>query len=231
MKICFCYVLYIFNAFFLFFIIFQASKALKLSCRASWTCVVLLCQMFMNKTNGLTDDLSEDLILDFVMEACTRTSFLLDVLSQGGIPKVKKMMVYSLESWSVAEDLFTRLPGPMPLVKQWVKVTFKCLKLSVFNIFGFLTVSFLFNSQIECKWNKKLDVDDSPTLYDLLSSSPKLSKRTIGKILQQVPFVFLFFLHFVLLFMLFLCCCDCWIFQLPFFFSFFFQICIGASCI
>ncbi|KAG8650212.1 hypothetical protein MANES_07G013200v8 [Manihot esculenta] len=137
----------------------EASKALKLSCRASWTCVVLLCQMFMNKTNGLTDDLSEDLILDFVMEACTRTSFLLDVLSQGGIPKVKKMMVYSLESWSVAEDLFTRLPGPMPLVKQWVK--------------------------IECKWNKKLDVDDSPTLYDLLSSSPKLSKRTIGKILQQ----------------------------------------------
>ncbi|XP_058007009.1 separase isoform X2 [Hevea brasiliensis] len=138
----------------------EASKALKLSCRASWTCVALLCQMFVNNSSkqGI-GDVSEEYILDFVMEACMRNAFLLDVLSQCGSLKVKKIIVNSLENWSVAECLFTRLPGPMPLVKQWVK--------------------------IECKRNKNLDVDDSPTLYYLLSSSAKLSKRAIGKILQQ----------------------------------------------
>ncbi|XP_015580756.1 separase [Ricinus communis] len=135
----------------------EASKALKLSCRASWTCAVLFCQMYMNKSNG---DLSEDVISDFITEACTRTAFLLDIVYQCGSLKLKKIIVNGLENWSVAEDLFRSLPGPMPLVKQWVK--------------------------IECKRIKNLDVDDeASTLYHLLSSSKKLSKRTIGKILQQ----------------------------------------------
>ncbi|XP_065870788.1 separase isoform X2 [Euphorbia lathyris] len=140
----------------------EASKALKLSCRASWTCTVLLCQMFMNKSNGLTSDVTENGILDFVMETCTRTAFLLDVhvLSKCSSLKLEKIIVRSLENWSIAEDLFRRLPGPVPLVKQWVK--------------------------IECKRHKNLEVEDKvPGLYHLLTSSQKLSKRTISKILQQ----------------------------------------------
>ncbi|XP_020532873.1 separase isoform X2 [Jatropha curcas] len=137
----------------------EASKALKLSCTASWSYVTRLCKMFMSKSKGLIGDHSEDAIIDFVTETCTRTAFLLDILYQCGSHKVKKIIVNSLENWSVAEDLFRRLPAPMTLVKQWVKIV--------------------------CKKNKNLEVDDSaPTLYYLLSSSVKLSKG-ISKILQQ----------------------------------------------
>ncbi|XP_050209368.1 separase isoform X2 [Mercurialis annua] len=138
----------------------EASKALKLSCRASWTYAVLLCQMYMNQSNGLTCDISEDVILNFVSETCTRTAFVLDVVYQCASPKIKKILVNGLENWSAVEDILKRLPGPMTLVKQWVKV--------------------------QCKLRKHLEVDDkASTLYHLLSFSGKLSKRSIGKILQQ----------------------------------------------
>ncbi|GAV67376.1 Peptidase_C50 domain-containing protein [Cephalotus follicularis] len=132
----------------------EASKALKLCCRASWTCVVLLCQSFTRNAKGLQDDHSEDSIVQFVTEAFTRSAFILDVLHQCGSLKVKEVVAESLKNWSVAESLFGTLPGPMPLVKQWVK--------------------------IQCKIYKKVDVEDSaPTLYHLLSKSeePSLSKK------------------------------------------------------
>ncbi|XP_061982544.1 separase [Populus nigra] len=138
----------------------EALKPLKLCCRASWKCVKLLSEMSMQKSEGFVGDLSEDAILDFVTEACNQTVFLLDVLHKSGSLRVKKIIVNSLENWSVAEDLFRRLSGPVPLVKQWVKM--------------------------QCENNKNMIVDDdAPTLYCLLSSSMRVSKRTIGKILQQ----------------------------------------------
>lgn len=119
----------------------------------------------MQKSEGFVGDLSEDAILDFVTEACNQTVFLLDVLHKSGSLKVKKIIVNSLENWSVAEDLFRRLSGPVPLVKQWVKM--------------------------QCENNKNMIVDDdAPTLYCLLSSSMRVSKRTIGKILQQELFAY-----------------------------------------
>ncbi|WCJ18437.1 hypothetical protein M5689_000788 [Euphorbia peplus] len=133
----------------------EASKALKLSCRASW----ILCKKLL-MPDGLTSDVTENGFRDFVMETCTRTAFLLDVLSQCGSLKLEKMIVRNFENWSIAEKTVTWLPGPMPLVKQWVK--------------------------IECKRYKNLDVDDRvPGLYRLLTSSLNISKRTICKILQQ----------------------------------------------
>ncbi|KAJ6942111.1 separase [Populus alba x Populus x berolinensis] len=138
----------------------EALKPLKLCCRASWKCVKLLSEMSMQKSEGFVGDLSEDAILDFVTEACNQTVFLLDVLHKSGSLRVKKIIVNSLENWSAAEDLFRRLSGPVPLVKQWVKM--------------------------QCENNKNMIVDDdAPTLYCLLSSSMRVSKRTIGKILQQ----------------------------------------------
>lgn len=102
----------------------QASKALKLCCRASWTCVINHCKMFADKSNGFCGDLSEDAIINFLAEACARTAFVLDVHYQCGSHKVNRIIIDSLESWSVAENLFERLASPTALVKQWVKVAF-----------------------------------------------------------------------------------------------------------
>ncbi|KAK3002113.1 hypothetical protein RJ639_021722 [Escallonia herrerae] len=99
----------------------EASKALKLSCRASWTCVLHLCEILVDKSNDCNDDLTEDSILSTVAEACTKSAFLLDVLFQCGSYKVDKIIVDSLESWSVAEKFFKSLASPRALVKQWVK--------------------------------------------------------------------------------------------------------------
>uniref|UniRef100_A0A2N9IGR6 separase n=1 Tax=Fagus sylvatica TaxID=28930 RepID=A0A2N9IGR6_FAGSY len=138
----------------------KASKALKLCCRASWTCVKRLCVIFVQKPKGLDVDLSEDAIIEFVNEACTRSAFLLDVLHQCDSHKVKRTIAEILEDWSVPGKVFEMLPGPVPLVKQWVKM--------------------------ECKRCTSVAEGDSiPTLYCLLSSSVQLSKRTIGIILEQ----------------------------------------------
>jgi separase len=101
----------------------QASKALKLCCRVSWTCVKRLCQIFVQKSEELVGDLSEDAIVEFVNDASTRSAFLLDVLHQCDSHKVKKTVAECLEDWCVAGKVFERLPGPVPLVKQWVKVS------------------------------------------------------------------------------------------------------------
>ncbi|KAK4846024.1 hypothetical protein QYF36_012189 [Acer negundo] len=149
----------------------EASKALKLCCRASWTCVVLHCKMFVQKSEGFHDDLSEGAIADFVNEACANSAFLLDVLHQCGSQNVQLVIVESLENWSVAGSLFTLLPGPMPLLKQWVK--------------------------IQCKLHNNADVEDgAPTLYSLLLSSSKVSKRTIGIILEQELCAYEKYYHF-----------------------------------
>ncbi|XP_017971181.1 PREDICTED: separase isoform X2 [Theobroma cacao] len=137
----------------------EALKALKLSYRASWTNIQRLCEMFTHK-KGFDDNLSEDAIRGLITDACTRSAFLLEVLHVCGNLKVKRIIVESLENWSLAENLFRQLPGPIPLIKQWVK--------------------------IQCKLHKNVDVEDSaPTLCCMLLSSTKVSKRTIGIILEQ----------------------------------------------
>ncbi|KAK7839536.1 separase [Quercus suber] len=114
----------------------------------------------MKKPKGLEGDISEDAIIEFVNEACTRSAFLLDVLHQCDSHKVKRTIAEVLEDWSVPGEVFEMLSGPVPLVKQWVK--------------------------IECKrCTSMAEVDSAPTLYCLLSSSVQVSKRTIGIILEQ----------------------------------------------
>ncbi|KAF3435151.1 hypothetical protein FNV43_RR22238 [Rhamnella rubrinervis] len=138
----------------------EASTALKLSCRASWTGVIHLCEMFEHKSKGLDGDLTEDAVIDFVNESCSKTAFLLEVLHQHDSHKVETTIAESLEKWSVAANTFRRLPGPMSLVKQWVK--------------------------IQCKLCKNVNGDDiAQTLYCVLSSSEKISQRTIGIILEE----------------------------------------------
>ncbi|PPD67278.1 hypothetical protein GOBAR_DD35847 [Gossypium barbadense] len=137
----------------------EALKALKLSHRASWTNIQLLREMFIHrKSSG--DHLSEDVVRDLVTDACTRSAFLLEVLHACGNLKVEKIIVESLENWSALENLFRQLSGPMPLIKQWVK--------------------------IQCKLHKNKDLEDSaPTLCCMLLSSAEVSKMAICKILEQ----------------------------------------------
>ncbi|KAE8690720.1 separase-like isoform X2 [Hibiscus syriacus] len=137
----------------------EALKALKLSHRASWTNIQLLCEMYTQKKSS-DDHLSEDSIKDLVSDACSRTAFLLEVLHACGNLKVERIIVESLENWSTLENLFRQLSSPMPLIRQWVK--------------------------IQCKLHKNMDLEDSaPTLCCMLLSSLEVSKRAIGKILEQ----------------------------------------------
>ena len=78
--------------------------------------------MFTRK-KGYDNHLSEDAIRDLITDACTRSAFLLEVLHACGNLKVERIIVESLENWSAAANLFRQLPGPMPLIKQWVKVS------------------------------------------------------------------------------------------------------------
>ncbi|CAN1164546.1 ESP1 [Linum perenne] len=135
----------------------EASKALKLCCRAGWACLKIHCQ------NGILG--AEDDILDSVNESCRQTVFLLDVLSQSESMKIHKLIVQSLENWSVAEDLSIKVQAPVPIVKHWVK--------------------------IQCELSKSMGVDyRAPTLYCLLGSSARISIRSIGKLLQQELIVY-----------------------------------------
>lgn len=112
------------GAFFYGIILYlQASKALKLSCEASWTCIMLYCKCSEHDHRGI-GDLSNEAIVEFINEACTRSAFYLDLLDQRGSKKVEKVILTTIRSWSVAHSNFSRLRSPMPLVKQWAKASF-----------------------------------------------------------------------------------------------------------
>lgn len=104
-------------------LLLQASKALKLSCQASWTCIMLYCHSSEHDHCGI-GYLSDDAAVNFINEACTRSAFYLDILHQRGSGNVEKVILTTIRSWSVAQSNLSGLPGPMPLVKQWVKASF-----------------------------------------------------------------------------------------------------------
>ncbi|KFK31931.1 hypothetical protein AALP_AA6G177700 [Arabis alpina] len=138
----------------------EASMAFKLCIKTVWTCVRLLCQIFVNESKSSEDCLPGEAIIDFVSEACSKSAFYLDVLQQHGAQEVEKLVVFILESWSAAEDLLRTLPDPMPIIKQLI--------------------------QIQPRGHESLDLAGSCTpLYLLLSSSQKILERVTRKILEQ----------------------------------------------
>ncbi|KAK9167645.1 hypothetical protein Scep_002836 [Stephania cephalantha] len=139
----------------------QASVAFELCCRASWTCVSLLCDKYKDITVEHHDDLSEETIVGFVTDGCAKSATHLDVLHQCGSSEMNAAIVHSLINWSLAANLFESLSAPRLLVKQWVKIICKQFK-------------------------DALEDDATPSLYYLLSKSSKeLSKRIMGTILEQ----------------------------------------------
>ncbi|XP_038885485.1 separase isoform X3 [Benincasa hispida] len=138
----------------------EASKALKLSCRASWTCVRHFCQILDDKSRPSDNEFSEDTVLNFVNDVITRSAFLVDMLYQRGMYKVEKAMTEILKNWSMAAKLFNRLPVPVQLVKQWVKM--------------------------QCKHHKNAVLTKSTlTLNCLLRSFVMMSKAQIGDLMEQ----------------------------------------------
>ncbi|XP_070034034.1 separase isoform X2 [Nicotiana tomentosiformis] len=136
----------------------EAAKALKLCCKASWNHVIRLCELFKHEPDKFQNDLSEDALIGFIDEACGKTAFLLEVLNHCRDLKVQKVLIDSLKSWSAAEHLFKKLPSPISIVKQFVK-----MELKVNNV----------------------DIEDGTTmLYSLLSPFVE-SKQALGIILEQ----------------------------------------------
>ncbi|KAL6517690.1 hypothetical protein OROMI_033391 [Orobanche minor] len=136
----------------------EATKALKLCCKASWYYVVGLSKKYVNKSHMSHDDLSEKDITDFVTEASEKIAFLVE-LNQEGKCKINGIIKESLKCWSVSENLIATLPAPVYLVKEWVKMQYLLLK--------------------------DADGEHGIMLYSLLASSKEISKKALGKLLEE----------------------------------------------
>ncbi|KAL7119495.1 hypothetical protein ACP275_02G066600 [Erythranthe tilingii] len=136
----------------------EAIKALKLCCKASWNYVAYLSRMHVEKSHVSCDDLSEKAIAEFIMEASQKVAFLLQ-LNQESNFKINGIIKKSLICWSVSENLIATVPTPVSLIKEWVKVQYLMLK--------------------------DADTEHGMMLYSLLSSCKEISKKTLGKILEE----------------------------------------------
>ena len=94
----------------------QASKVLNLCCKTSWLYI---------KHHG--DNLSEGALNEFVMDVYTRNATLLVILDETNNIKIRKKLIETLNNWSSANDLFEKLPVPIPVLKMWVKVALQSI--------------------------------------------------------------------------------------------------------
>nr|GEV65846.1 hypothetical protein [Tanacetum cinerariifolium] len=92
-----------------------------------WCSVIHLCKMFASSTDESSSDLSEDAITIFATKACAKSGLLLDTLHQCGSKEISRTLIDCLERWSVVHSLFEKMPLPVALVKQWVKVSNKTM--------------------------------------------------------------------------------------------------------
>ncbi|XP_071705360.1 separase-like [Rutidosis leptorrhynchoides] len=138
----------------------EATKAFTLCCKAACECILQLCEAFVSNKDKSSSDVSEDFIAGFVAEACSKSTFLLDILYQCGSKKISRTVTDCLESWSVAQNLFHKIPIPVALIKHWVK--------------------------INCKETKDPEATHMVPMINMLMSSSKMSKETLGILLEQV---------------------------------------------
>ncbi|XP_047976121.1 separase isoform X2 [Salvia hispanica] len=134
----------------------EAFKALKMCCKALWNYIVDLCKIEMTKSQVSEDYMSEKSIPDLVMEASDKVALLLQ-LNQKCNFKVNGIIRESIICWSNSENLIATLPTPVSLIKEWVKIQYKLSD----------------------------DNEHEVMLYPLLSSSKEISKRALGKLLEE----------------------------------------------
>ncbi|KAL1534288.1 separase [Salvia divinorum] len=139
----------------------EAFKVLKMCCKTLWNYIVDLCKIEMTKSQESEDDMSEKSIADLVMEASDKVAFLLQ-LNQECDFKVNGIIRESIICWSNAENFIATLPAPVSLIKEWVKIQYKLLD----------------------------DNEHEVMLYPLLSSSKEISKRALGKLLEEELFAY-----------------------------------------
>ncbi|KAI3774516.1 hypothetical protein L1987_49074 [Smallanthus sonchifolius] len=140
----------------------EATESFNLSCQAAWKCVMHFCRKFVSNKDESSSELSEDAITAFVTETCAKSAFLLDILHQCGTGSEEISMILTdfLESWSAAQNWFDKIPVPVALVEQWVKII--CEETE--------------DPEDECRVQ---------TIYSLMSSSSKMPKETLGFLLEQ----------------------------------------------
>ncbi|KAL8258316.1 hypothetical protein R6Q59_030357 [Mikania micrantha] len=142
----------------------EATGSYNLCCQAAWMCLMHFRTKFVSSKEGSSSDLSEDAITAFVTETCAKSAFLLDILYQcgTGIEEIGIILTDFLESWAAVQNWFDKIPIPVALVKQWVKIICKETK----------------DPADECRARAR-------TVYSLMSSSMKMSKETLGFLLEQ----------------------------------------------
>ncbi|XP_071716106.1 separase [Rutidosis leptorrhynchoides] len=138
----------------------EATESFKLCCQAAWKCIRQFCEASASSKDKSSCDLTEDSIAAFVTEACSKSTFLLDILYQCGSKNISNTVTDCLQSWSVAHNLFDKIPVPAALVKQWVK--------------------------IQCKETKDPEAARMvPTINVLMSKDSEMLKETLGILLEQ----------------------------------------------
>nr|XP_043623197.1 separase [Erigeron canadensis] len=136
----------------------EATHSFKLCCQAAWNCVIELSKTRGSSKDKSANDLSEDAVTAFATETCAKSAFLLDILYQCGSDEINMILKEFLTSWFDAQNRFDKIPVPVALVKQWVK--------------------------IQCKETKDPGAGNkAPTLYSLMSSI--LTMPTVGILLEQ----------------------------------------------
>ncbi|XP_019425826.1 PREDICTED: separase isoform X1 [Lupinus angustifolius] len=158
----------------------EASKVLKLCCKASWICIKCHC-----------GNLSKFALKDIVTEVYTRSVLLLVILHEFDDLKIRKNMIKILKNWSTANDLFETLPAPIPIVKQWVKIQCKCAK-HVDERADFLSLYYLMSSSTELsKSSIGMILEQELTAYEEMSFKypelcQKMQMKITGFLLQDI---------------------------------------------
>ncbi|QHO12072.1 Separase [Arachis hypogaea] len=121
----------------------------------------LCCKESWTCIKGYCAFLTKGDLKEFGILTYERSVDLLNHLYQVNSLKFRKKVIKILTNWSTTKNMVQDLPTPIPVLELWV--------------------------QIECQQAKQVDEGvDSLTLYSLLSSSTKFSKRNISIMLEQV---------------------------------------------
>ncbi|CAN4110641.1 unnamed protein product [Withania somnifera] len=153
----------------------EAAKALMLCCKASWNRVLRLCELFKHEPDKFQNNLSEDDVIGFINEALVTLRY--------------KILVDSLKSWSAAQHLFKKMPSPISVVRQFVKMELKVNDVDTEE--GISTLYSLLSPFVESKQALGIILEQELMAYrDLNVRNPRLCQemclKIIGLLLQEV---------------------------------------------
>jgi hypothetical protein len=159
------------------------------------TVLSLRCEVFWLFLKLHPHNLKQAGLVNFSSDSYQKSDELLNLLYDTDYSKMKNYMIEFLEDWSTVRDQLKFLPTPVLIVNTWVKVALLSIHLIDFSMLQLLSsdhsIIYYICMQCQCMYHDKDDRFSSPTLYDLLSSSQKVSKRNLGILLEQVNISFI----------------------------------------